>query len=339
MTMLGTIFSGRRQKTSFLGIGSPSAGGSAPIISGTAYPGVTLTSTQAKQWLLNGVEVSGQTGSSLVVPYTVVPGDKYSQAGSNEITVPDYDADAKVDINAVLAASSDWGDTANRRAWNKWLYSELISAMKTAGVYAAAEFRKCFMGPTTLAGCQACGIGGTIANIGPFVEGDLNPLGTKGNGINKYWQSNRAGNANAQNDFSWWVWVTSIPTASIGTFFGNGATNGASNAYYLSPTSIATRGKTATPVTTAAPSGFLGLVSISRNSSSSYVVRVGGVSSTITAVSDGNISSAMDFLARLGSSLSDIRVGLMGCGSNINGKEAALEACLQAYQTARALVP
>lgn len=315
-----------------------------PVISGTAYPSQTLTSTQEKQWLLNGVAVSGQTGSSLVVPYTVIPGDKYSQAGSNEIAVPDYDADAKIDINAALAAASDWGDTANRRAWNKWLYSDLITAMKTAGVYAAVEFRKCLMGPTTLAGCQACGIGGTITNVGPFVEGDLNALGTKGNGVNKYWQSNRAGNANAQDDFSWWGWITAPCTTgdtALRSFFGQSTTTSAGSVRVSKSAAlnaVVARGKNATDdISSVSASDAIGLVGLSRNNSANYSLRIGGITETIVKVSDGNLSTVMQFLARAGSNFSDARIGFLGGGASLN--LPALETCLQNYQNARALVP
>lgn len=317
-----------------------------PVISGIAKPGNTLTSTNSEQWYLNNNIIIGEIGNSISIHYTVSPFDQYSQFGSNIISVVDYDLNAKTDINAVISSSSDWGDTNNRRAWNKWLYSFLIEDMKIAGVYTPVEFRKCLMGPTTLAGVIACGIGGTITNNGPFVAGDLSSLGTKGNGASKYWASNRAGNANAQDDFSWWVWITAPCTtgdAVLRSFFGQSTTTSAGSVRISKSTavnSIIARGKNATDDTSSVnASDAIGLVSISRNNSANYSLRIGGVTETIVKASDGNLSTVMQFLARAGSNFSDARIGFLGGGTNINGKEAALESCLQNYQTRRALVP
>lgn len=321
---------------------------SPPIISGIARPGNTLTSTKAGQWYLDTglgpVAISGQTGSSILIPYTVAPTNVYTQMGSNSIAVVAYDADAKTDIDAVIAASSDWGDTTDRRNWNKWLYSDLISDMKTAGVYTAAEFRKCLMGPTTLAGVAACGVGGTITNNGPFVAGDLSSLGTKGNGASKYWASNRAGNANAQDDFSWWVWVTAPCTTgdtALRSFFGQSTTTSAGSVRVSKSAAlnvVVARGKNATDDTSSvSASDAIGLVGLSRNNSASYLLRIGGITETIVKVSDGNLSTVMQFLARAGTNFSDARIGFLGGGASLS--LPALETCLQNYQTRRALVP
>lgn len=58
-----------------------------PVITGTAYQGSTITSTVSSQWYLNGSPISGETGSSLTVPESVLLGDEITQAGSNIVTV------------------------------------------------------------------------------------------------------------------------------------------------------------------------------------------------------------------------------------------------------------
>lgn len=58
---------------------------SSPVISGTAYPGETLTSTQAGQWYVNGGAVSGETGSTYVIRLNDI-GYDINQTGSNTLT-------------------------------------------------------------------------------------------------------------------------------------------------------------------------------------------------------------------------------------------------------------
>jgi len=63
-----------------------SSAGSAPVISGTAFPGETLTSTNARQWYADGNVISGQTGSTYVVRLSDI-GKAITQTGSNTLTI------------------------------------------------------------------------------------------------------------------------------------------------------------------------------------------------------------------------------------------------------------
>lgn len=65
-------------------------------ISGETYAGSVVSSNRTGQWYLNGNIVSGETGISFTIPYTVNPGDVISQQGSNSLVVPalDYYVDA-----------------------------------------------------------------------------------------------------------------------------------------------------------------------------------------------------------------------------------------------------
>lgn len=69
----------------------------APVISGTAYPGNTLTSTQAGQWYVNGNAVSGETASTYVIRLDDI-GYNINQTGSNTLTCW-----SPVDISSVAA--------------------------------------------------------------------------------------------------------------------------------------------------------------------------------------------------------------------------------------------
>lgn len=70
---------------------------SAPVISGTAYPGNTLTSTIAGQWYVNGGAVSGETGTTYVIRLDDI-GYTINQSGSNTLTCW-----SPVDITSVAA--------------------------------------------------------------------------------------------------------------------------------------------------------------------------------------------------------------------------------------------
>jgi hypothetical protein len=60
--------------------------GGAPVISGTAYPSETLTSTKSAQWYADGNEISGETGSTYEVRLSDI-GKAITQAGSNTVTI------------------------------------------------------------------------------------------------------------------------------------------------------------------------------------------------------------------------------------------------------------
>jgi hypothetical protein len=63
-----------------------SSAGVAPVISGTAFPGETLTSTNARQWYADGNFISGETGSTYVVRLSDI-GKVITQTGSNALTI------------------------------------------------------------------------------------------------------------------------------------------------------------------------------------------------------------------------------------------------------------
>ena len=60
--------------------------GGAPVISGTAFPGETLSSTQIKQWYADGNAISGEFGSSYVVRLGDI-GKIITQNNSNALTI------------------------------------------------------------------------------------------------------------------------------------------------------------------------------------------------------------------------------------------------------------
>jgi hypothetical protein len=60
--------------------------GGGPVISGTAFPGETLTSTKTQQWYADGNAISGETGNTYLVRLSDI-GVEITQTGSNTITI------------------------------------------------------------------------------------------------------------------------------------------------------------------------------------------------------------------------------------------------------------
>lgn len=100
-----------------------------PVISGTAFPAETLTSTRAKQWYADGVAISGETTSTYVVRLSDI-GKAITQTGSNTVTIWHPNDIAGVALfwsslsNVFTSVSPDVAAT-NGQAVRRW--SEIIS--------------------------------------------------------------------------------------------------------------------------------------------------------------------------------------------------------------------
>jgi hypothetical protein len=98
--------------------------GAAPVISGTAFPGETLTSTNARQWYADGNFISGQTGSTYVVRLSDI-GKVITQTGSNALTIWHPDDIAGVvsfwsSLSNVLTSVSPDVAAANGDSVRRW---------------------------------------------------------------------------------------------------------------------------------------------------------------------------------------------------------------------------
>jgi hypothetical protein len=103
--------------------------GGGPVISGTAFPGETLTSTKAEQWYADGNAISGQTGSTYVVSLSDI-GKAITQTGSNTLTIWHPNTIAGVarfwsSLSNVLTSVSPDVPAANADPVRRW--NELIS--------------------------------------------------------------------------------------------------------------------------------------------------------------------------------------------------------------------
>jgi len=125
-----------------------------------------------------------------------------------------YDADASAYILAVEAAdeiaSPGIGvlEPATRSAINKF-----VVGCKADGTWTAIKASCILAGARTLAGALVPLAGTAPTNVGPFVSGDYNrKTGLVGDGSTKYLDSNRASNADPQNNHHYSVQITDTGT-------------------------------------------------------------------------------------------------------------------------------
>jgi hypothetical protein len=156
-------------------------------------------------------------------------------------------------------------------------------------------------GARTLAGALVPLVGGAPTNVNNnFVEADYNrETGLVGNGSTKYLDSNRANDADPQDDNHNAVYVTagSINSVELGAGSGSGANNliqGASNAVF--------RNRSSVPFNSAGSTPNVGLIAASRSLSTEFVVRFGGLTETAFVASQNTYAGNVHVFRREGSS-------------------------------------
>lgn len=199
------------------------------------------------------------------------------------------DPDAAVYLNAVAQADGQQLEPAVRKAIN-----DFVRGCKQDGIWSSIKASCILMGAHTLSGALTPLVGSAPTNNGPFVSGDYNrTTGLAGNGSTKYLDTNRAGNADGQNDFHAAVYVSSWSTAQSGyrAFIGSGDSGtGATNLFWrTSPAESGQRNRSSTAQLTSPNiiSGGLqaGLFGTSRSGSASYVLRANATDVTVTSAS------------------------------------------------------
>lgn len=93
------------------------------VISGSAYIGSTLTSTESAQWLLNGEPIDGATGDTLTVPESVLVGDEITQAGSNVLEVTHIPTATAITVDTALGLGNSFSvPTKSDRTYDCVIY-------------------------------------------------------------------------------------------------------------------------------------------------------------------------------------------------------------------------
>ena len=175
---------------------------------------------------------------------------------------------------------------------------------------------------------------------GLFVAGDYNrETGLVGDGSTKYLDSNRANNADPQNNAHRSVFVTTAPTGSVPNFYGAEGVSviGGDNLVAISDRlEGASRGDgTGVGFSISGESTTLGFKGISRNNSANYTVRTSSVDTTVSVTSQSPTSVDIAIFARSTVSpafYSDARLAFYSIGESLD--LAALDTRVSALITA-----
>jgi len=185
------------------------------------------------------------------------------------------DPDAAAYITAVEAA-----DGLPLEEKVKIAIDNFVLGCKADGIWSAIKASCILAGARTLAGALVPLVGTAPTNVGGlFVSGDYNrKTGMVGNGSTKYLNSNRAVNADLQNNKHLSIYTS---TAINGTLLGSGQ---AASSFSSLETSGIYLASAASP-RGSVPVGALGFIGASRNEAASFTARVQKASQIVAATS------------------------------------------------------
>lgn len=206
-----------------------------------------------------------------------------------------WDADAGVYLKAVEQADGQQLEPYVAQAINQFV----LGCKADGSIWSAIKASCILMGARTLSGALTPLVGQAPTNNGPFVSGDYNRrTGLVGNGATKYINTNRAGNADPQNDVHFCVYATTYSGQSgYRAFMGSGdIQTGASNIFWNGPSVGSGQRSRNITAQTASPnivSGALspGLFGISRNSSATYSLRANQTTISVGQPSETSVSA------------------------------------------------
>jgi len=203
------------------------------------------------------------------------------------------DPDAAAYLNAVESADTQALEAAVRKA-----VDDFVKGLKADGIWSAIKASCILAGARTLSGALTPLVGSAPTNVGGnFVSGDYDrETGLKGNGGNKYLDSNRNNNADPQNSHHLAVWATEAQTpSSVGArFAGYGSgTDGRTTIGHATGVLLNSRSRSNTLTQHATAYAVPTLLGISRASSSAYTFirnnSTGSVSVNSQTPASGNI--------------------------------------------------
>jgi hypothetical protein len=233
------------------------------------------------------------------------------------------DADAAAYISAVETA-----DGLSLPYTIKNAIDNFVTGCKADSIWSNMEACCLLAGPATLSGALVP-LKGTAPTNNNFVSGDYDRFaGLIGNASTKYLDTNRAGNADGQNDVHQAVYVTvAHGNNTVGSYIGNGfGVNGATQIFTNktggAPGDMAFRNRSAGASVSSGDGSVLGFIGSSRSSSASYIARVDGADQTFSVASQTPAAADHFVFARSDSSsvaqtLSNARISFYSIGSSL----------------------
>ena len=207
----------------------------------------------------------------------------------------------------------------------KFAYNSFIKGCKNDGIWDAIKASCILAGARTLAGALVPLVGTAPTNYN-FVSGDYNrETGLVGDGSTKYLDSNRANNADPQNNAHRSVFVTTAPTSNAANFYGaEGVLVAGGDNLVRSGNTLrgASRGDGTGPgFDILGENNTLGFKAISRNNSANYTVRTSSVDTTANVASQSPTSVDIAIFSRSTVSpdiYSDARLAFYSIGESLD---------------------
>jgi hypothetical protein len=183
------------------------------------------------------------------------------------------DADATAYISAIETADGQSLEPAVKTAINNF-----VVGCKSDGIWSAIKASCILAGARTLSGALVPLVGAAPTSIS-FVSGDYNrKTGLVGNATTKYLNSNRAADADPQDNAALAIWV-STPSISINRYYLGALRSATPSVYSGITTNVGFLIRNLQPIPNSNPTGT-GLAGVSRTASNSYNWRWAGATGT-----------------------------------------------------------
>jgi hypothetical protein len=207
------------------------------------------------------------------------------------------DPDAAAYITAVETADGQSLETATKVAIHSF-----VKGCKSDGIWPAIKASCILAGARTLTGALVPLVGAAPTNVGGlFVSGDYNrKTGLVGDGSTKYLNSNRASNADPQNNRSIAAWISTAHTSGVGTVLGAGQAVAGSSAVGQNATAGEAFGRLSSlaSLTRTGAHTATGLIAANRTASDFIELRVATSNSSGTTASVSPVTTNYLIFAR-----------------------------------------